>query len=291
LRAGRSSAEVQKEELLMRDSWLNLVGRLFQPARARLETCLEARSTHAEARRVAAARQARAVADCIARIEAARAEVFAANDGIVTSRMTDLERQWRWLSRTDPDAGLMDVWARIAPATWLEKKRWREVEATTRLDAAIALASDVDGVEAAEAAVSALRATLAPWGRTIGARIRWHWFEADFAATDELYETALDAATAVHAASPRAGAVLERARGIGCEARELVLARFPDREVLAAAVAHAAFIDALWHGGALRGRASPATPLIDLWRSGYVLSAIDSEGVTIAMPPIQLPLI
>jgi hypothetical protein len=271
----------------MRDSWLNLVGRLFLPARARLETCLEAQEAYAEAHRLAAERRARAVSDCVAQIEAARAAVFAANDGIVTSKMTDLERQWRWLSRTDPEAALMDVWARIAPAAWVDQKRWRDVEPATRLDAAIALASDADGVEAAEAAVRALRTALAPWGRTIGARIRWRWFDADFEGTDELYENALDAATEAHAASPRAAGALERAREIGCEARELVLARLPDRQMLAAAVAHAAFIDALWHCAALRDRTNPVAPLIDLWGSGYVLSTVDAEGVTLAIPPLR----
>lgn len=270
----------------MRDSWLNLVGRLFVPARPHLGTCLEARGIYAEARRLAAERQARAVSDCVARIEAARAAVFAANDGLVTSTMTDLEREWRWLSRTDPDASLMDVWVRIAPAAWVDHKRWRDVEPAGRLDAAIALASDVGGVEAAEAAALALRAALAPWGRTIGEQIKWCWFEADFAATDELYESALVAATDAVASSPRAAAMLERAQGLGREARELVLARLPDREVLAAAVAHAAFVDALWRASELRERASPVAPLMDLWRSGYVLSAVDATGVTLAMPPI-----
>ncbi|NUO51619.1 MAG: hypothetical protein HOV80_22410 [Polyangiaceae bacterium] len=270
----------------MRDSWLNLIGRLFVPARPQLGTCLEARGTYAEARRLAVERQARAVSDCVARIEAARADVFAANDGIVTSKMTDLEREWRWLSRLDPDAALMDAWAQLAPARWVDHKRWRDVDPDTRLDAAIALASDVEGVEAAEAAASALRAALAPWGRTIGARVRWRWFDADFEATDELYETALDAATDALAAVPGAAAVLERAQGLGREAREVVLARFPDREVLAAAVAHAAFVDALWHASEFRERVNPVAPLMDLWRSGYVLTAVDATGVTLAIPPL-----
>jgi SAM-dependent methyltransferase len=43
--------------------------------------------------------RAQAIADCVRRIEDARAAVLATNDGVVTARMTDLEREWLTLVR------------------------------------------------------------------------------------------------------------------------------------------------------------------------------------------------
>jgi SAM-dependent methyltransferase len=46
--------------------------------------------------------RAQALADCERRIEDARAAVLAANDGVVTARMTTLEREWRTLAQSAP---------------------------------------------------------------------------------------------------------------------------------------------------------------------------------------------
>jgi hypothetical protein len=118
----------------MRDSWLRLIDGVLRPARPRLEGCLRERERHLETRRSFEEARARAIAQCEARIEAARAQVLAANDGVVTSRMTELEREWRRLSRPDPDAGLMDLWARVAPPAWIDRKRWRDAAAASRLE-------------------------------------------------------------------------------------------------------------------------------------------------------------
>jgi SAM-dependent methyltransferase len=48
-----------------------------------------------------------AIADCERRIHAVRQAVLARNDGVVPARMTDLEREWRMLSRAEP--GQIDV--------------------------------------------------------------------------------------------------------------------------------------------------------------------------------------
>ena len=85
----------------MRDSWLGLVDAMFCPERPHLERCLRERDHHLAARRLVDEERARAIARCEARIEEARADVFAANDGVVTARMTDLEREWRMLARGD----------------------------------------------------------------------------------------------------------------------------------------------------------------------------------------------
>jgi SAM-dependent methyltransferase len=52
--------------------------------------------------------RAQAIADCERRIEDARATVLAKNDGVVTARMTDLEREWRTLARAVPGHDLVD---------------------------------------------------------------------------------------------------------------------------------------------------------------------------------------
>jgi hypothetical protein len=158
----------------VRDSWLKLVDSVLRPARPHLARCLLERERHLAARRLFAEERAGAITKCEARIESERAQVLAANDGVIRSRMTDLEREWRTLSRSDPEDGLMDLWARIAPVSWIDRKPWRDCAPAERLDVAIALAADVDGVEVAESAVGSLRVALAAWGTSMGspARVR-----------------------------------------------------------------------------------------------------------------------
>jgi SAM-dependent methyltransferase len=54
-----------------------------------------------DAKPASAEARAHALADCERRINLARASVFAANDGVVTAVMTDLEREWRALHAAD----------------------------------------------------------------------------------------------------------------------------------------------------------------------------------------------
>jgi hypothetical protein len=268
----------------VRDSWLNLIDSVLRPARPHLGRCLLERDRHLVARRLFTEQRARAIANCEARIESVREAVFAAKDGMVTSRMTDLEREWRTLSRSDPDGGLMDVWARVAPLSWIDRKRWRDSDHAVQLDTAIALAADVEGVEAAESAIDSLRVALATWGIPIGSRIRWRLFEQDSDRTAELLAEPLGAACEAVAARGVESIVLERARHLEREVREAARVRFPERALLAGSLAHAAFVDSVWRAASLAGRPSPVTPLRALWTAGYVLSAIDTSGVTVEIP-------
>src|SRR5258708_7083616 len=102
----------------MRDPWLEILDCVLRPARPHLARCLEERDRHVAVRRQLADERLHAIAKCEQRINDVRADIFAKSDGIVGRRMTDLEREWRLLSRPDPDAGLMDLWARSAPASW-----------------------------------------------------------------------------------------------------------------------------------------------------------------------------
>jgi hypothetical protein len=265
----------------VRESWPKLIDAVLRPARPRLEGCLRAREQQLVARRLVAEEQAQALANCRARIESARALVLAADDGLVSSRMTDLEREWRSLSRSDPDAGLMDLWARIAPPSWIDRKPWHESPPAQRLDLAVALAADWPGVAAAEAAITLLRGALAAWGTAIGARIRWRSLEKDCDLSRELLVEPLRAARNELAARGQEALAFERARRVETEVHEAAHARFSERPLLARTLAHAAFVDCLLHAASLDARPNPVTALRDLWATGYLLSAIDETGVTV----------
>jgi hypothetical protein len=271
----------------MHSSWQEVVDAVLRPARPQLERCLAGRETHLAARRLAAEERTRAIAVCERRIETCRAAVFAANDGIVPWRMTELEREWRLLSRPDPDGGLMDLWARIAPPSWVDRKRWQDTEAIRRLDAAIALAADVDGVEAAESAIRSLRAALAAWGTPVGSQVRWCLLEQDSEHTSALYAEPLRAAR--EAAASRGGAeavVLERAARLRLDVQQAALTRFPERPLLARDLGQAAFVDCVWRSTSLAERPNPVTPLCALWKTGYLLATIDASGVTLELPEL-----
>ena len=210
--------------------------------------------------------------------------MFAENDGIVTRRMTDLEREWRRLSRSDPDGRLMDLWTRVAPVSWVDRKRWRDSEPAAQLDATIALAADVEGVETAESAIGALRVALAAWGIPIGFRMRWRSFEHDSDRTTELLAKPLGAACEALSAQGLESVVVLRAQRLERDVHEAALVRFPERPLLARGLAHAAFVDGVWRAASLAARPNPVTPLRDLWMAGYALSAIDSSGVTVEIP-------
>jgi hypothetical protein len=273
----------------VRDSWLKLVGVVLRPARPHLESCLREREWHLAAERRLVERRARALADCQARIESLRATVFAANDGVVTSRMTDLEREWRAISRSDLDGRLMDLWARVAPRAWLDRKLWRDSEPAEQLDAALALAADPEGVDAAESAIGALRAALAPWGIRIGARIQWRSFDADFDRMAELLSEPLHAAFAALSVRGMESVVNEHAGRLGRAVEEAAGVRFPERPVLVRSLAHAAFVDCVFDAASPLGHPNPVTALRDFWGAGYAFSAIDTSGVTVEIPRLGAP--
>jgi hypothetical protein len=247
-------------------SWQRVVESLLRPTRPRLEQCLAEREALRPSRVAFAEERARAIRDCERRIEQERAAVFAANDGVISLAMTNLEREWRKLTRLDPDAGLMELWARIAPAAWIDRKRWRDTEPALRMDAAIALAADPNGVEAAETAIASLRAALAPRGIAIGPHVRWR-----AGAHDAEHNTAL--LGAVVDVQPEYAARFKR------EVHDAVLSRLPERPLLARDVAHAAFVESV-----SREHPSPVQHLRELWMTGYVISAVDEAGVTLELP-------
>jgi hypothetical protein len=272
--------------MAVHDSWLELVDCVLRPARPQLMPCLRERDLHRAAGRRLVEEQARALLDCRNRIEAARAAVLAADDGVIPARMTDLEREWRGLSRFDAEGGLMELWARIAPSSWIDRKRWRDSDAGAMLDAATALAADVLGIEAAEAAVGSLRAALAEWGVRLGPRVRWRSFDSDADCVSELLTEPLRAAREAVAKRDAGPVMLTRNQQLECAVQEAAIARFPERPLLAQGLARAAFVDGLLRATAITDRPNPVISLRELWQAGYTLGAVSELSVTLELPPL-----
>jgi hypothetical protein len=272
-------------------SWLQVLDHLLRPARRDLERCQRERQRHLAERRPFDEARTRALADCEARIERARAVVFAANDGVVPATMTELEREWRRLSRPDPGP-LMDLWARMAPAptlaspAWVDRKPWRDADPTAQVEVLTALAADLEGALAALAALATLRAALAAWGTELGTSVRWRPLPVDADVTVSLLAGPLRAAGAELTAIGAEARVQERARAVESEVLAEVQRRFPERPLLAQGVAHAAFVQVvLATEGLPPGRPDPVAALRALWTTGYVVGAAGPAGVTLEIPP------
>jgi hypothetical protein len=179
----------------------------------------------------------------------------------------------------------MDLWARVSPASWVDRKRFRDSAAHERLDAALALAADPDGVEAAESAVASLGAALAPWGRPIGGRIRWRFFERDTECVVALLAEPLRAAQERASTRDTFAVVIERGRALEHDVHAAAISRLPERPGLARDLAHAAFVEHVWRAASL-DLPSPVTPLRTLWQTGYALSSVTESAVTLELPPV-----
>jgi hypothetical protein len=269
----------------MQQSWLELVESVLRPSRPHLSRCELGREPCLAARKLLGEARTKRLAMCEARIESARAAVFMADDGVVSARMTDLEREWRALARPEPDAGLMDLWASIAPPSWIDRKRWRASAPGDRLDAAIVLASDPEGIEAAEAAARSLRAALRPWGGAVGMRIHWRFFEEDAECVAALLAEPLRAALEAISARDSGAVVLERGRRVEREVLAAASARHPEHAGLARDVAHAAFVEHVWRAASLPDHLpDPVAPLRALWKTGYVLASVTDVDVELRLP-------
>jgi hypothetical protein len=269
----------------MQDSWLALLDHVLCPARPDLERCLDERARHVALRCARQAERSRAVALCVERIDAARRAVFAADDGVVGARMTELEREWRRLSHADPEAGLMDLWVRLVSPASTDRKRWRDSAATDRLEALVALAADEANVIAAEAAVARFGELSARYGVTVGRRVRWCFGAGQGRALLDSLAPALRFATQKCAERERA-AILERAereqRRIGEAAGE----RFSDHPILAEELGLAAHVDFVWRAARLDDSQNPVAPLRSLWKTGYAVFALDGASLTLEIPPL-----
>jgi hypothetical protein len=270
----------------MGSDWLELLDRVLRPARPGLSRCLAERSRHLERGRDADAARALELSACEQRIIEARAAVFAAADGVVSAGMTELERQWRRLARLRAEQGMMELWASLSPASWIDHKRFRDSPPARWLDAAVALAADVEGVERAEQAVVALRLRLAPFGKQLAGHVRWRLLEQDPEPIGALLAGALRAARDACPAPQRA-TLLERGRHAERVVLAAALERLPDRPLLARDVAHAAQVDCVWRLAGLPERENPVGALRALWQTGYVLSEVEPACITLELPPLS----
>jgi len=276
--------------------WTELVGAMLRPARPRLSVCRRRADAHVLDERRADDRRTQALAECRAKIEDARASVFAAGDGVVRADMTALEREWRTLARAERSCAerTLSLWNEIAPRHWAGRLRWTSSgDLATDTEAAVALASDPSGVEHAEGV--ALRLAAGASGAS-GAGVTWHVAAAPTVArVSELLGGVVSALT--DAITPRYGgeALLARAdererEVFAAASQSAVIAGI---EGLAADMALVARIDFLWRTRAVEAGAgaeigaggvpveNPASVWIDLWRTGYVVSAIDAGAITL----------
>ena len=210
--------------------------------------------------------------------------MFAAMDGVVGESMTDLEREWRRLAAAAPDPRTMDLWARIAPPHWIDRKRWRDEPRDDAVDAATALASDIDGVEGAEAATDSLRRALSHWSLEIPARIRWRSRYEDFAHTSRLLEPARRHAETKLSQTDYGAIAHDRASEQRARVTDFAHRTIPDQPVLVEALGEAAMVDELYRAAELDAAENPTVPLQTLWRHGYVLSSLDDDFVTLGFP-------
>lgn len=257
---------------MTRDRWFEVVDALFQPRRPDLARCIAERDAHVARRQAFAEARTKEIQENIARIERARAAVFEAKDGVVPAEMTRLEREWKALSRRDPDEALMDLWARLVPRAWHDKKVWRDGKGV-RIDVAVGVAADLEGVERAEAAATAFAQACTAWGTPIGTDVRFAAFAEDARPVTKLLVPLLS----VDREMARRVRALERAL------QEKVRLRFPHRAGLARDIAIAAAFDT---ATASDRRPNPARALRDLWRTGYGLVAADPTSVTVEIPPL-----
>jgi hypothetical protein len=146
----------------------------------------------------------------------------------------------------------------------------------------ITLASDADGVEAAESCAAALRAALAPCEVEVGAQVEW------MVSPDVVYAVRAEELFAPALASVDGAGhdVVQRAHRLRRDVRVGV----GDRTIVARNSSPArelgwlAFAATLW--SAQRGDAPPFAPFVEIYRLGYVPTAIDASGVTLtAVPP------
>jgi hypothetical protein len=265
--------------------WTDLIGAILKPARPRLSVCRRRADAHLADHRRTEERRLLALADCRARIEGARATVFAAGDGVVRGDMTALEREWRTLSREERsiEERTLALWGEIAPTPWAGRLRWTPSgDLASDIEAAVTLASDPIGIEQAEAAAR----RLAP-----AASFTWHVGPGPrIARASEHLADVLRALT--DAIAPRYGGAALLARADERE-REVSAAASDSPAIaavegLSADVGFVARLDFLWRARSVDSRAGsvecPGAAWIDLWRTGYVVSSLDTDAITLGAP-------
>lgn len=273
----------------MGEAWSKLIERVLEPERRHLAHCDEARARWERMHRVDSEARSNALRACEARIEELRAEVFAASDGVVPARMTELEREWRWRARHDNEAELVALWAHVLPPlaspSWVDRKAWRDSERESWVEAAIALAADIDNVQAAEAAIERLRELVLPYGLALPRRTRWRLMAQEGPGAPQLFEGALEHARSACPPSEK-DAIFVAADGESRRVYDSMVNHRPDLTNLASDFARATFLDFVWRASALRQGDNPVGALSDLWQKGYAIAEIEPHSIVLWLPPL-----
>lgn len=253
---------------------------VLRPARPERARCLAALDAYLAARDDRLQTRIRSLAEIEERIQRAREKVFGEGTGVVGAEMTALEREWREASRDVSQGAVLDrFWTQVAPERW----RAEPPRVTGSAEAMATLASDPEGVEAAERAAASLRGALATWQVTIGARVEWCVArEITFAVrAEELFAGPVAALSelADHAA-------VQAAHRVRRDVRERLGAqKTPTRNSsIAREIGVLAFGASLWESAAARLDANvvdPFAPALEVWRLGYALTGADASGVVL----------
>lgn len=295
----------------MESSFHDLARTLLRPTPTRLEHCWAIAAAQQARRRKGTEERTRRLAECERRIEAARARVFAAADGVVREEMTSLEREWRTLAqglRLDPSDVAM-LWRAVAPRGSSAALPLRDgTDGERGWDAVIALASDPDGVAKAESSARLLTEALSGWGVTAARRVEWVVSLAlpTRSIAEALFDAPTRASQAALVATYGGDAIVLRAARHREElfARLTVASRGAGQE-LVSDVAQASFTQHLWNACVVERRVvpdghpnagrsfhdlpHPTTALVELWRTGYVLLSVGTEVVTLGALPAARP--
>lgn len=256
----------------MNADWEQLLAGVLRPARPGAARCLRELADYRAACSDRVQSRARTLAEIEARIGDARAAVFAAGTGAVGADMTALEREWLAASRgSAADRSPERFWARVAPEGFVRRLGADSAEAMATL------ASDPEGVERAERAVSELRAALSARGVAIGERVEWAVSsELTFGVrAEELFAASLAELVVDHAATGAAHRlrrdVQHRLSGVRAPSRNSSVSR---------ELGFLAFASAL-------GVADVA-PALAIYRLGYALTAANDTAVVLTSLPLTV---
>ena len=250
--------------------WNELLGTMLRPARPRLSQCRARANAHAIEERRDAELRTQALAHCRSRIEDARASVFAAGDGVVKADMTALEGEWLALARAERscEERTLALWNAIAPRHWAGQLRWPSTgDMAADVEAAVALASDPEGVERAEACALRLASVLSAWGFDVAPTVTWLVARApQITRAEALLERPLRALTDAIATTYGAEALVARAHRVERDVLDAatqspLLSTNETNETnegLAADLALVARVDFLWRACAVESRRVPA---------------------------------
>jgi len=259
---------------------------ILRPVRADAARCLKAREEYLRARTEHQQGRTRAMAQLEAKISDVRSEVFRAGDGVVRADMTALEKEWLRVAHTkSAQLDLERFWAQVVPERWRDLPR--RGEAT--LDAMVTLASDPEGVEGAERAVSELAARLVPFGVVVGTKIDWM-------VSDELAFAVR--AEEMLAAPAEAISKVSTHEHIQRGHRERIAARDALRPALEPLklqtrnssipreLSFLVFNASLYRDAGTSQPPSPFEPALEIYLRGYALTAADEAHVVLTSLPL-----